>query len=123
MGHGKSGVTPVDTVTGATLKLIPVGGDPQAIVVTPDGSRAYELANQPSGLVTVISTRTGTILKTIPVPGGLGMTTLIGITPNGKTVYATLGTTIVPIRTADYKVLKPIVTGVTVTGLVFTQCR
>ena len=120
MGQGVSGVTPIDTVTGATLKPIPVGGNPEAIVVTPDGSRAYVLAKEPSGLVTVISTRTGTVLKTIPVPGPFGMTTMIGITPNGKTVYATLGTTIVPIRTADYKVLKPIVTGVAVTGLVFT---
>lgn len=120
MGQGASGVTPVDTVTGATLTPIPLGGYPQAIVITPDGSRAFVLAGGESPAVTVISTRTGTVLTTIPVPGPYGMTFMIGITPDGKTVYATLGTTIVPIRAADYKVLKPIVTGVAATGLVFT---
>jgi len=120
MGQGKSGVTPLDPVTGATLKPIPVSGYPAGVVVSPDGRTAYVLAQGQPALVTVIRTRTGTVVKTIPVPGPFGMTTMIAITPNGKTVYATLGTTIVPIRTADYKVLKPIVTGVAVTGLVFT---
>lgn len=119
-GYGNKGtVTPVDTVTGATLKPIPVGRDPEAIVVTPDGRMAY-VANKAPGSVTVIRTRTGTVVKTIPVPGPQGMTTVIGITPNGKTVYVSFGVTVVPIRTADYKVLKPITTGVAVTGMVLT---
>ena len=112
-------MTPVDTVTGATLKPIPVGSYPEAVVVTPDGRMAY-VANKVPGSVTVIRTRTGTVVKTIPVPGPQGMTTVIGITPNGKTVYVSFGTTVVPIRTADNKILKPITTGVAVTGMVFT---
>ena len=91
--YGNKGtVTPVDTVTGATLKPIPVGSYPEAVVVTPDGRMAY-VANKVPGSVTVIRTRTGTVVKTIPVPGPQGMTTVIGITPNGKTVDVSFGTT------------------------------
>jgi hypothetical protein len=118
---GTATVTPVDTATGATLKPIPLSGDPWAIVVTPDGKRAY-VADQswPTSSVTVISTRTGAVLKKIPVPGPQGMMTVIGVTPNGKTVYVSFGATVVPIRTADNKTLTPINTGVAVTGMIFT---
>lgn len=118
--QGKGGVTLIDTVTGATLKTVPITGDPNAIVASPDGRTVYAASSGIPGSVTVISTMTGKVVKTIPISGPIGMTVLIGITPNGKTVYVSFGTTVVPIRTADYKVLKPIVTRVAVTGLVFT---
>jgi DNA-binding beta-propeller fold protein YncE len=118
-GAGQDAVVPVDTVTGATLKPIPVDRNPGAIAVTPNGKYAY-VVNETPPSVAVIRTRTGTVVKTIPIPGPQGMGVYIGITPNGKTVYVSFGATVVPIRTADNKVLKPIPTGVAVTGLVFT---
>jgi DNA-binding beta-propeller fold protein YncE len=121
MGTGENAVVPVDTVTGATFKPVPVGGEPMAIVAAPDGKLVYAAVMAwPTSSVVVISTRTGTAVKTIPVKGRQGMTTVIGITPNGKMLYVSFGPTVVPIRTADDKVLKPIPTGMAVTGFVFT---
>jgi YVTN family beta-propeller protein len=113
-------VTPVDTVTGIALKPIPDTGGPQAVVVAPDGRTAY-VAHWPSdGWLTVISTRTGTVVKRIPVPGPYSMMTVLGITPNGKMVYVTRGVTLVPIRTADNTALKPINVGTQTETMLFT---
>jgi DNA-binding beta-propeller fold protein YncE len=117
---GKAAVTPLDTVTGAKFKPIPVHGQPEAVAITPDGGTAYVVSLVPPGMVTVIRTRTGTVVKTFRVPGPQGMGTYIAITPDGKTVYVSLGTAIVPIRTADNKVFKPILTGLAVTGMIIT---
>jgi DNA-binding beta-propeller fold protein YncE len=122
MGAGVNAVVPVDTVTGAVLKPVPVAnGEPMAIVAAPDGKLVYAAAMAwPASSVVVISTRTDTVVKTIPVKGPQGMTTVIGITPNGKMLYVSFGTTVVPIRTADDKVFKPIPGGGSVAGFAFT---
>jgi YVTN family beta-propeller protein len=117
---GKNALVPVNTVTGATLKPIPVGHDPAAVVVSPNGATAYVASSPLYRTVTAVSTRAGTAVKTIQVPGPNGMVTSIGITPNGKMLYVSFGSTVVPIRTADYKVFKAIPTRMAVTGFVFT---
>jgi DNA-binding beta-propeller fold protein YncE len=118
---GTAGVTPVDTVTGRTLKQIAAGANPSAVAVAPNQKLAY-VANpvSPQCSVTVISTRTGTVVKTIPVPGGYGMTTQIGVTPNGRTVYVSFGPAITAIRTADGKILKQITGPGEVVAMFFT---
>lgn len=115
-------VTPVDTVTGKALKPIPVGGNPDAIAVTPDGKTAYAV-NQATSTVTPIRTATNKALRPIHIPGSGGYTGVIAISPNGKTAYVAMGgTVVVPIRTADNKLLKPISTGTVtvVTSMAFT---
>lgn len=122
MGAGENAVVPVDTVTGAVLKPVPLGKlVPWAIAVAPDGKLAYvAVAAWPTLAITVISTRSGAVVRTIPIPGPGGMVTVIGVTPNGKMLYVSFGSTVVPVRTADAKVFKPIATNVSVTGFVFT---
>jgi hyaluronoglucosaminidase len=114
----KSGLTTINTATGATRTPIRVGADPEGVVVAPDGRTAY-VADFPNA-VSVIRTSTGAVIKTIRVPRQYGMVTVIGITPNGKTVYVCFGSNVVPILTANDKVLTPIRTNIGVTGMVFT---
>ena len=113
----KSGLTAINTTTGATRTPIRVGADPAGVVVAPDGRTAY-VADYPSA-VSVVRTSTGSVVKTIRVPEQFGMVTVIGITPDGKTVYVCFGSTVVPILTANDKVLTPIPTNLGVTGMVF----
>ena len=51
------GVTPIPVCTNKPGKPIPVGDGPVAIAITPDGRIAY-VANENSGTVTPIDTRT-----------------------------------------------------------------
>ena len=52
-------MTPIATATNTARKPIKVGGDPDAIAITPDGKTAY-VANYDSGTVTPIATATNT---------------------------------------------------------------
>jgi DNA-binding beta-propeller fold protein YncE len=70
------------------LKPIPVGGNPDAIAITPDGKTAYAV-NQATSTVTPIRTATNKALKPIHIPGAGGYTGVIAISPNGKTALQT----------------------------------
>jgi YVTN family beta-propeller protein len=48
---------------------IPVGGSPNGVAITPDGSKVY-IANATSNTVSVIDTATNTVVSTIPVGSG-----------------------------------------------------
>ncbi len=76
-------VTPIDLRTRRPGPAIPVGLDPQAIAVTPDGATAF-VVNNGSNSVTPIDTATRAALAPIPVgkdPSG------IAITPDGRTAF------------------------------------
>jgi gliding motility-associated-like protein len=59
-------VSVVNTVTNAVVTTVRVGGEPVAVTVSPDGSRAYT-ANNLSNNVSVINAVTNTVIATIPV--------------------------------------------------------
>jgi YVTN family beta-propeller protein len=75
-------VSVIDTATNTVVATVPVGSDPFAVAVTPDGTHVY-VANNGSNNVSVIRTATNTVVKTIPVgnnPVG------VAITPDGTKV-------------------------------------
>ncbi len=59
-------VTPVNTETDTAGTPIPVGDDPFAIAITPDGRTAY-VANQTAGTLTPINLATRTPGAAIPI--------------------------------------------------------
>jgi YVTN family beta-propeller protein len=76
-------VTPFDTDTGAVGTAIPVGDNPRAVAVAPDGATAY-VVNLESDDVTPIDTATATPGASIKV----GEAPLaIAIAPDGETAY------------------------------------
>jgi YVTN family beta-propeller protein len=60
-------VTAFDGATGAVIATVPVGKNPNSVVVAPVSHKAY-VTNEDSNDVTVISTTTHTVVATIPVP-------------------------------------------------------
>jgi YVTN family beta-propeller protein len=64
---------------------IPVGRTPDALAVTPDGSRVY-VANFGGSTVSVIDTATNTVIATITVGSGPGG---VAVTPDGSRLYIT----------------------------------
>ena len=78
-------VTPVNVVTRRAGRPIPVGKDPQAIAITPDGAAAYAV-NSRSGTITPISTVTRKAGPPIPVGSDPQD---IAISPDGRTAYVT----------------------------------
>ena len=78
----------LDTETNSPLTPIPNVGNfgPQALALTPDGSRIYVNPGLPgSGVVTVVDTATN---STIAIPVGTDQLIGITVTPDGTRVYA-----------------------------------
>jgi YVTN family beta-propeller protein len=63
------------------------GGDPNILAVTPEGSKLY-VASYTAGTVTDIATSTGTVTKTITLPGTTPNPNALALTPNGCQLYA-----------------------------------
>ena len=107
-GGGNTGVvTPISLATSTVLNPIPVGSNPAAIALTPDGRTLY-VVNQGSGTVTAIDTVTNTVLSTINVGSSEGLPAVIAVAPDGTTAYIGLAGRVVPIDTATNTALKPI---------------
>ncbi len=60
-------VAAFDPATGSVRAVVPVGTDPNSVVVAPGTSKAY-ITNEVSNDVSVVSTMTFEVLATIPVP-------------------------------------------------------
>ncbi|MGO9582527.1 MAG: YncE family protein [Acidimicrobiales bacterium] len=117
IGNGHS-VIPVNVSVGGSGPggAIRVGAWPDAIAITPDGTRAY-VTNYNSDSVTPINLRTGTVLPSITLSANAGPAG-IAIAPDGKTAYVadagaggTLGNTITPIDLKSDQPLPPITVG------------
>jgi YVTN family beta-propeller protein len=111
VGLSSSGQVGVfDTDSYDRLALIPVGGDPDVIVFTPTGEKAYVVKLQgPSG-VAVIRTSDYHILRTIDIEGEFLQEAVIS--PDGTKLYVTNTAQhrIEVIRTSDDTLLEPIAT-------------
>ena len=97
------GIGSVDTTRNSFLKLLPSGTDPEEFAISRDGTRAY-VANEDSGLCSLVELATGKILLTVPVgeePEG------VAITPDGRECYVTSENNglITVIATADNSVV------------------
>jgi len=81
--YGDGTVSVINTGSGLVTATIPVGGQPDAVVATPDGTKAY-VGNYGADQVMVVSTATNSVTKTITVGNGpYGM----AISPDGSRVY------------------------------------
>jgi YVTN family beta-propeller protein len=107
--YGSGTVTPVNLISQKAGRAIPVGADPQAIVVTPDGRTVY-VANAGSGTVTPIDTTTDRAGPPIQVGAD---PVALAVTPDGRTVYvANEGSgTVTPIDTTTDRAGPPIPAG------------
>jgi YVTN family beta-propeller protein len=84
VNNGDNSVSVIDTATNTVVGTpIPVGGLPNGVAITPDGTHAY-VANAGGNTVSVIATATNTVGATVLVgntPAG------IAITPDGTRAY------------------------------------
>jgi len=63
--RSSSTVSVIDTATNSVIGTVKVGKGPRAVVITPDGSRAYAANSNDS--VSVIDTATNTVVDTFAV--------------------------------------------------------
>ena len=80
----------IDTQTESVIATIPVGNNPQAIVMVPDGTKAY-VTNYADGTISVIDTGTNSVITTI---AGNGYASGLASSPDGSRVYAITGNTL-----------------------------
>lgn len=76
-------VSVIDAATNAVTATVPVGGTPNQLATTPDGTHVY-VTNSDSNNVSVLDTRTNNVVTTIPVGGNPAG---IAITPDGTKAY------------------------------------
>ena len=102
---GSGTVTPVDLTTLRKGRPIPVGRDPEAIALTPDGRTAY-VVNRGSGTVTPISTGTR---RARPIRVGASPRAIV-ITPDGRAAYVANAAsgTVTPITLATGRAGPPV---------------
>jgi len=102
-------VSVIDISTDKSVSIIPVGGNPVRVTISPDGSRAY-ITNESSADVSVINTSINSVINTIPV-GGVPLGTTIS--PDGGQLYVAnvYDNNISVINTVSGNVVKTIQTG------------
>jgi YVTN family beta-propeller protein len=122
-------VSVIDTVSNAVVATIPVGGFPDGVATTPDGTHAY-VTNAFDSTVSVIDTASNTVVATIPVgsaPNGVAITP-VGTRANDDDrrhqplAYVTNGAdnTVSVIDTASNTVVGTIPVGQDPTGVAIT---
>jgi len=114
---GSDTVSVVDTSSGTVIATVPVGDQPQGIVITPDGTRAY-VANC-GGDVFVIATSTNAVTAKIVVGG---CPTGVAITPDGTRAYVarTNANSVAVIDTSANKVVTTVGVGIAPSGVAIT---
>jgi YVTN family beta-propeller protein len=112
-GNDTLSVVPVADLTVAnyanpTETLVPVGQDPEAVAVTPDGSQAWVADTGPQtgtpslGAISVVSTATDKVTSTVSLPRTDPRA--IAFSPSGSVAYVTTGAGLYVISTATVKV-------------------
>jgi DNA-binding beta-propeller fold protein YncE len=114
-GYDTGSVVPITLASGAVGAPIPVGADPVAIAVTPDGGTAY-VVNAGDGTITPISLAG----DTPGVPISVGVDPIgIAITPSGGTAYVLGGNgagTLTPVTLAANPAQDVVGTAIAVPG-------
>jgi YVTN family beta-propeller protein len=112
-GNGHT-VTPISTATGTAGKPIPVGDEPDIMVVTPDGKTLYVAAGgsgssrglAPVTPVDVATGKPGTPIRVAQYPAALA------VTPDSRTLYIARWHTVVPVSVATGQPGQPIKVGI-----------
>lgn len=88
-GNFADSVSVIDTATNTvTVPSVIVGNQPEAIAISPDGSKVYVANSQGTdSRISVISTATNTVTTTIPLSGDRRFPIAIGFTPDGRKAY------------------------------------
>jgi len=99
----------IDPASGKSLRRIPLGDEPEAFDLSPDGKTVY-VSNEDEAEVSFIDAATGKKLQSVKVgqePEG------VKVSPDGKTVYVTseVASLVHAIDTATGKVVKNIAVG------------
>jgi YVTN family beta-propeller protein len=85
VNNGDNTVSVIDTATNAVVGTpIPVGGLPNGVAITPDGTHAY-VANAGGNTVSVIDTATNTVEAATIAVGESPVA--VAVTPDGKHAY------------------------------------
>jgi YVTN family beta-propeller protein len=119
VNNGDNTVSVIDTATNTVVGTpIPVGGLPNGVAITPDGTHAY-VANAGGNTVSVIATATNTVVATVTVgnsPSG------VAVTPDGTHAYVANDSsgTVSVIATATNTVGATVLVGNTPAGIAIT---
>ena len=97
-------VTPISTATNTPGKPIRVPAPAEQIAITANGKTVYVASFEGNRFVTPISAATNRAGKPIHI----GRAVIIAITPDGKTLYATSSSAVIPVNTATDTPGKPI---------------
>jgi YVTN family beta-propeller protein len=114
---GIAGVIPISTATNRAGKAIWIRGGGGQLAMAPNGKTLYVAS---ANTITPVNVATNTAGKRIVVAKQPDGPEALAVTPNSKTVYAVNTVTVVPINAATDKAGRPIHTGATFVGLVFT---
>ncbi len=88
-GGSRVAVIDIDTTSdtyNTVIATIPVASDSWGLAFSPDGSRAY-VTNMGSNSMTIIDTRTNTVIQTVPVGGAGSQPMGVSISPDGTRAY------------------------------------
>ena len=99
----------IDTATGKSVRRIPLGDEPEAFDISPDGKTIY-VSNEDEAETSFVDAATGKVLKSIKVgqePEG------VKVSADGKTLYVTseIASMVHVINVASAKVVKNIKVG------------
>ena len=108
----------IDPATGKSVRRIPLGDEPEAFDISPDGKTLY-VSNEDEGAVSFIDAANGKVLNTIKVgkePEG------VKVSADGKTLYVTseVASLVHAIDVASAKVVKNIKVGKRPRRMAFT---
>jgi PQQ-dependent catabolism-associated beta-propeller protein len=99
----------IDPATGKSLRRIPLGDEPEAFDLSPDGKTIY-VSNEDEGALSIVDAATGKVMQSVKVgkePEG------VKVSADGKTVYVTseVASMVHVIDAASGKLLKNIPVG------------
>jgi PQQ-dependent catabolism-associated beta-propeller protein len=99
----------IDTASGKSLRRIPLGNEPEAFDLSPDGKTIY-VSNEDEGVASFIDVASGKKLKSVKVGGEPEG---VKVSADGKTLYVTseVASLVHVIDTASAKVVKNIKVG------------
>ncbi len=99
----------IDLATGKSLRRVPLGDEPEAFDISPDGKTVY-VSNEDAGEASFIDFASGKVLRTVKVGGEPEG---VKLSADGKTLYVTseVASLVHVIDTASGKVLKNIKAG------------
>jgi len=111
-------VAVMDPATNTVIATVPVGDNPVALAMTPDGTRVY-VANEMGNTVSVIDTATNAVVATVPVGNG---PTDVKVTPDGREVWVAnaYGSGVSVIDTATNAVVATVPVGVGPSAIAFS---